>query len=96
MEEEATFLQQEIVAVSRSVGLTEVDKEDVSQLLDSHGEEFTAEELIQFHEEQRANSSRQPDSPPSLPQLTLGDLTLILNTVDMAMAIILKKDHNLS
>lgn len=88
VQEAVCAVHQETVTLTRAVGFTEVKEADVSQLLDSKGEELPElQQQWQVH-----NTSPQPDSPPSSPQLTVPDPNFSLSTNNMAMSTVFVKD----
>ena len=62
---------QQIVGLAREVGFDEVDDEDVSQLLESHGDDLTNEDLIQLEQQQTLGREQEGELPtPPTKQLT--------------------------
>lgn len=69
-----TQLQQNIVTLSKTLAFEEVVEADVDQLLRSHEDALSNEELMQL-EQEPAREEESEDAQPTLRQLTTGELS---------------------
>lgn len=67
-------LQQNIVTLAKNVALEEVVEADVDQLLQSHEEDLSNEELVHLEQEPAAEEESE-NAPAALHQLTTGELS---------------------
>ncbi|XP_041053574.1 tigger transposable element-derived protein 1-like [Carcharodon carcharias] len=85
-------VQHEILTLAREVGFDEVDEADVVELLKSHGEELSNEDLMQL-ESQRAEEEDRTEIPP--PQiLSTKRLSRAFQIMEEAMEIFTEDDPN--
>ncbi|KFD69420.1 hypothetical protein M514_18292 [Trichuris suis] len=80
-------INEEIVALAKQAGFTEVDEQDVEEVLASHEQEVSEEELIQLHEERiRTDADHQSERPEgeAIREMETKHLREHLATIDSA------------
>ena len=79
--------------MAHHAGLVEGEVEDVGELLESHGEELSNDDLMQM-EQQRAAEQEDKENDDALPPRSLStkDLSEAFEHLDKAMAIFTEKD----
>ncbi|KAK3875186.1 hypothetical protein Pcinc_019926 [Petrolisthes cinctipes] len=93
-----SILTKEIVMLAQQAGFEEVDENDVTELLESHNEELTNEDLMEL-EQERAHEDDDDDDqeesvPPKPKQLTLKGVRRILDLLGQATAAMAEEDPN--
>lgn len=90
-------LTKDIVKLAQQAGFEEVDENDVTELLESHNEELTNEDLLEL-EQERAHEEDDDDQaetvPPQPKQLTLKGVRRILDLIAQATAAMAEEDPN--
>ncbi|GFU29290.1 tigger transposable element-derived protein 1 [Trichonephila clavipes] len=72
--EEIGNLIEKVVDFSRKI-ISEVDSNDVQELLDFHNQELTVNELIEMHEQDTNEDLKSEDPVQSENRMTVGNLT---------------------
>ncbi|XP_004392197.1 PREDICTED: uncharacterized protein MGC16385-like [Odobenus rosmarus divergens] len=80
-------LQQNIVTLAKNVAFEEVVEADVDQLLRSHEEDLSNEELMQL-EQEPAGEEESEDAPPALRQLTTGELSAAFSHFEAGLQVL--------
>ncbi|XP_035975602.1 tigger transposable element-derived protein 1 [Halichoerus grypus] len=80
-------LQQNIVTLAKNVAFEEVVEADVDQLLRSHEEDLSNEELMQL-EQEPAGEQESEDAPPALRQLTTGELSAAFSHFEAGLQVL--------
>ncbi|KAM9607502.1 tigger transposable element-derived protein 1 [Trichechus inunguis] len=83
-----TRLQQNIVTLAKNVTFEEVVEADVGQLLQSHEEDLSNEELMQLEQEWAAGEEESEDAPPALRQLTTEALSVAFSHFEAGLQIL--------
>lgn len=93
---EIKAVQQKIVKLAVEAGFYDVDQNDVQELLESHSEELSKEELLQL-EAMKACEDEDDDDTADIPMKTLDIKTLtdFFTSLEKAMSIIEENDPNL-
>ncbi|XP_042212261.1 tigger transposable element-derived protein 1-like, partial [Homarus americanus] len=68
-------VQQDIVTLANNIGFEEVVENDVVELLESHREDLTNEDLMMLEQERAAGQGKDIESPPTALQLTTKDMS---------------------
>uniref|UniRef100_UPI00358DF661 tigger transposable element-derived protein 1-like isoform X2 n=1 Tax=Myxine glutinosa TaxID=7769 RepID=UPI00358DF661 len=84
-------IRTQIVDLAKEAGFNEVDEDDVGELLESHGEDLTNDDLIQL-DQQRAKEN-VAETP--FKQLTLKNLGQILDIFERGIKFVTEQDPNL-
>ncbi|XP_068941605.1 tigger transposable element-derived protein 1-like [Petaurus breviceps papuanus] len=93
--ETITQIQQGIVALANDLGFGEVVETDVVQLLQSHDEDLSNEELMQVEQERAAEEKEEnEDAPPILRQLTTKELSEAFSHFEAGIQILANHDPN--
>ncbi|XP_036607845.1 CENPB DNA-binding domain-containing protein 1 [Trichosurus vulpecula] len=93
--ETITQIQQDIVALANDMGFEELVEADVGQLLQSHDEDLSNEELTQLEQERAAEEKEEnEDAPPILRQLTTKELSEAFSHFEAGMQILANNDPN--
>ncbi|XP_020844762.1 tigger transposable element-derived protein 1 [Phascolarctos cinereus] len=93
--ETITQIQQDIVALANDLGFGELLEADVGQLLQSHDEDLSNEELMQLEQERAAEEKEEnEDTPPFLRQLTTKELSEAFFHFEEGMQILANNDPN--
>lgn len=80
-------LQQNIVTLARNVAFEEVVEADVDRLLRSQEEDLSNEELMQL-EQEPAGEEDSEDAPPTLRQLTTGELSTAFSHFEAGLRVL--------
>lgn len=72
----------------------EVVKEDITELLESHNQELTVDELIEIQEENAVEESEESESVPAAEQMTIAKLIEGLDFIEHGMRILEDMDCN--
>ncbi|KAM9191847.1 tigger transposable element-derived protein 1-like [Dugong dugon] len=83
-----TRLQQNIVTLAKNVTFEKVVEADVGQLLQSHEEDLSNEELMQLEQEWAAGEEESEDAPPALRQLTTEALSVAFSHFEAGLQIL--------
>ncbi|XP_005608571.1 tigger transposable element-derived protein 1 [Equus przewalskii] len=86
-------LQQNIVNLAKNVAFGEVVEGDVEQLLQSHEEDLSNEELMQLGQEP-AGEEDSEDTPPALRQLTTGELSAAFSHFEAGLQVLTSNSPN--
>ncbi|GFX22702.1 uncharacterized protein TNCV_2994351 [Trichonephila clavipes] len=87
-------LIEEVVNLARKINL-EVDSDDVQELLDSHIQKLTMEDLTELHEqEQDIEELESLDPVQSENRITIGNLTEGLSLVEKRLSILENTQSN--
>ncbi|XP_006860315.1 PREDICTED: tigger transposable element-derived protein 1-like [Chrysochloris asiatica] len=81
-------LQQNIVSLAQNVAFEEVVETDVGQLLQSHEEDLSNEELMQLEQERAAGEEESEDAPLALRQLTTEALSAAFSHFEAGLQIL--------
>ncbi|XP_043837136.1 CENPB DNA-binding domain-containing protein 1 [Dromiciops gliroides] len=93
--ETITQIQQDIVALANDIGFGELVEADVGQLLQSHDEDLSNEELMQLEQERAAEEKEEnEDASPILRQLTTKELSEAFSHFEAGMQILANNDPN--
>ncbi|KAM9061128.1 tigger transposable element-derived protein 1-like [Sarcophilus harrisii] len=93
--ENITQIQQDILALANDIGFAELVEADVDQLLQSHDEELSNEELMQLEQERAVEEKEEnEDAPPILRQLTTKELSEAFSHFEAGMQILANNDPN--
>ncbi|CAH0719439.1 unnamed protein product, partial [Brenthis ino] len=85
---------EEVIDIAKQLNL-EVDVDDVQELLDSHNQELTIDELIEMREhDQDIEQTDSLDPVESENQMTISNLTEGLSTIEKGLQILEKIDSN--
>ncbi|XP_053640875.1 tigger transposable element-derived protein 1 [Cherax quadricarinatus] len=82
----------DIVTLARRAGFDEVDDDDVTELLESHGETLTKEELVQLEDEKSRLGEDEEDDMPESSILTLGNMSKFFNLFEEGLELVRKSD----
>lgn len=92
--DEISNVIKDVVELGRQINL-EVDSDDVQELLDSHNEELTIDELITMREQEENIDNRESLDPVQLEdQMTVGNLTEALSSIEKGLTILESIDSN--
>ncbi|CAH4032450.1 unnamed protein product [Pieris brassicae] len=84
----------DVIELGRQINL-EVDSVDVQELLDSHNEEFTIDELITMREQEEEMDNHDSLDPVQLEdQMTVGNFTEALSSIVIGLTILKSIDSN--
>ncbi|KAF0884784.1 TIGD1 protein, partial [Crocuta crocuta] len=86
-------LKQNIVTLAKNVAFEEVVEADVDQLLRSHEEDLSNEELLQL-EQEPAGEEESEDAPPALRQLTTGKLSAAFSHFEAGLQVLTSNSTN--
>ncbi|CAD7689291.1 unnamed protein product [Nyctereutes procyonoides] len=86
-------LQQNIVTLAKNVAFEEVVEADVDQLLRSHEEDLSNEELMQLEQEPKGEEESE-DVPPALRQLTTGELSTAFSHFEAGLQVLTSNSPN--
>ncbi|XP_051830692.1 tigger transposable element-derived protein 1-like [Antechinus flavipes] len=93
--ENITQIQQDILALASDIGFAELVEADVDQLLQSHAEDLSNEELMQLEQERAVEEKEEnEDVPPILRQLTTKELSEAFFHFEAGMQILANNDPN--
>ncbi|XP_007468546.1 PREDICTED: tigger transposable element-derived protein 1-like [Lipotes vexillifer] len=81
-------LQQNIVTLAKSVALGEVGEADVDQLLQSHEEGLSNEELVQLEQEPAGEEEDGEEAAPALRQLTTRELSAAFSHFEAGLQVL--------
>ncbi|XP_059940445.1 tigger transposable element-derived protein 1-like [Mesoplodon densirostris] len=81
-------LQQNIVTLAKSVALGEVGEADVEQLLQSHEEGLSNEELMQLEQEPAREEEEGEEAAPALRQLTTRELSAAFSHFEAGLQVL--------
>lgn len=84
----------DIVKLSHTAGFTDVDEQDVQELLDSHDQPLSVEDLLQMQEQRALAEDEEEEEEDESRGLTLAKLREVLNGVDTLMGILQDADPN--
>ncbi|GFV50380.1 tigger transposable element-derived protein 1 [Trichonephila clavipes] len=90
--DEISNVTEEVVDLARQTNL-EVDSDDVQELLDSHNQELTMDELIEMHE-QDIKEHESKDPAQSEDRMAVGNLTEGLSLIVKGLNILENTDSN--
>ncbi|XP_003418168.1 tigger transposable element-derived protein 1 [Loxodonta africana] len=82
------WLQQNIVTLAKNMAFEEVINADVGQLLRSHEEDLSNEELMQLEQERKAGEEESEDDPAALRQLTTEALSVAFSHFEAGLQIL--------
>ena len=86
-------VHEQIVGVAHHAGLIEGEVEDVVELLESHGEELSNDDLMQMEQQRAAEQEDNENGDASPPRsLSTKDLSEAFEHLDKAMAIVTEKE----
>lgn len=92
--EQIDSIIEEVVDIAKQLNL-EVDNDDVQELLDSHNQELTIDEVIEMRKyEQDIDQTDSLDPVESVNQMTIANLTEGLNSIEKGLQILEKIDSN--
>ncbi|CAH2016354.1 unnamed protein product [Acanthoscelides obtectus] len=92
--EQIDSIIEEVVDIAKQLNL-EVDNDDVQELLDSHNQELTIDEVIEMRKyEQDIEQTDSLDPVESVNQMTIANLTEGLNSIEKGLQILEKIDSN--
>lgn len=86
-------LQQNIVALAKTLAFEEVVEADVDQLLRSHEDTLSNEELMQLQQEPEAEEESE-DAQPALRQLTTGELLAAFSHFEAGLQVLTSSSPN--
>lgn len=92
--EQIESIIKEVVNIAEQLNL-EVNYDDVQELLDSHNQELTIDELLEMRENEQdieQNNSLNPDEPEN--QMTIANLTESLRSIENGLQILESIDDN--
>lgn len=81
-------VQQNIVTLAKSVALGEVGEADVDQLLQSHEEGLSNEELVQLEQEPAGEEEEGEEAAPALRQLTTRELSAAFSHFEAGLQVL--------
>ncbi|XP_042221477.1 tigger transposable element-derived protein 1-like [Homarus americanus] len=87
-------VQQDIVTLANNVGFEGVIENDVVELLESHREDLTNEDLMMLEQEQAAGQEEDIESPPTPLQLTTKDMSKAFALIQEGLQIFADNDPN--
>ncbi|XP_032906812.1 tigger transposable element-derived protein 1-like [Amblyraja radiata] len=87
-------ITRDIVALANEAGFHNVVEGDVIQLLDSHQEDLSDEDLVWLEQERASEAVDDTDSPPAPLQLTTDHLSDALTYIDQVVDILSVNDPN--
>ncbi|XP_042205115.1 obscurin-like [Homarus americanus] len=87
-------VQQDIVTLANNVSFEEVMENDVVELLDSHREDLTNEDLMMLEQERAAGQEEDIESPPTPLQLTRKDMSKAFALIEEGLQILADNDPN--
>ncbi|XP_007125547.1 tigger transposable element-derived protein 1 [Physeter macrocephalus] len=87
-------LQQNIVTLAKSVALGEVGEADVDQLLRSHEEGLSNEELVQLEQEPAGEEEEGEEAAPALRQLTTRELSAAFSHFEAGLQVLTSNSPN--
>ena len=88
------LITSQIVDLAQEAGFEEVDEEDVDDLLESHAEPLSNEDLMEL-EQQWALEEEEDAVTPSSEHLTMKNLSQILSSFESAIEFVIEQDPNL-
>uniref|UniRef100_UPI00358F6F9C uncharacterized protein isoform X1 n=1 Tax=Myxine glutinosa TaxID=7769 RepID=UPI00358F6F9C len=86
----------EIVGLAKEAGFDEVDLDDVVELLESHGEDLSNQDLIELEQQRARERQEEAESPTPPPKhFTTKRLAEIFHYIDHAKEIMMEDDPNM-
>ncbi|CAM2111781.1 unnamed protein product [Caretta caretta] len=87
-------MKKDILGLAKKAGFDEVEEADVTQLLQSHGEELTNEDLMQLEVTKAMAEEGQEVEEPTHRNLTAKRLSEAFQMIEAGLQILSDDDHN--
>lgn len=94
VESDLSETREEIVSLAKKVGLAEVELGDVQELLDSHKEELSPQDLLDLEKEKERDKAENKEEVDVVRTLTAKRLTEAFRLIESALAILDEDDPN--
>ena len=98
LQSEEAKLKQQLLESAKAVGFHEVEEQDINDLLESHDEELTTEELLQMHKDREEEAQKEEENKeehrPELKQMTVGVLGKAFDLIDAGLKLLEEHDRN--
>ncbi|KAG7172783.1 Sodium- and chloride-dependent glycine transporter 2-like 1 [Homarus americanus] len=88
-------VHRDITSNSQEAGFQEAEEENVTEVLDSHSEELSTEDLLLLEQQQRMEESTGEGENPAPISLTLKVLSTAMDQVNTAMELLAENDPNI-
>ncbi|KAG7157225.1 Tigger transposable element-derived protein 1-like 175 [Homarus americanus] len=85
----------DIASISQEAGLQDVDEDNVAEVLDSHSEKLSTEDLLLLEQQQRGESTGEEENPAPM-MLTMKVLSTSIGHLNTAMELLAENDPNIN